>query len=118
MVMIDEKNLQCILRDFANDRDWEQFHTPRNLISALNVEAGELLELFQWESDNHVVDINNLNTRQKIEDEIADVFIYLLRIADKLDVSLEDIVLSKITKNAKKYPIEKSKGNAIKYTEL
>ncbi len=116
--MVDEKKLQQILRGFVDDRDWDQFHSPRNLISALNVEAGELLELFQWESDIHVVDVNNPKTRQKIEDEIADVFIYLLRIADKLDVSLEDITLSKITKNAEKYPIEKSKGKSVKYTEL
>ncbi len=116
--MIDEQKLQQILRNFANDRDWEQFHSPRNLISALNVEAGELLELFQWESTNYVVDVNDPETRQKIEDEIADVFIYLLRIADKLDVPLEDVALAKITKNAEKYPVEKSKGKAVKYTEL
>jgi dCTP diphosphatase len=116
--MIDEQELQRILRDFANNRDWEQFHSPRNLVSALNVEAGELLELFQWESANHVVDVNDPETRQKIEDEIADVFIYLLRIADKLDVSLEDVAMAKIKKNAEKYPIEKSKGKAVKYTEL
>ncbi len=116
--MINEQKLQQILRDFARDRDWEQFHSPRNLISALNVEAGELLELFQWESENHVVDVNDLKTRQKIEDEIADVFIYLLRIADKLDVSLEDVALAKIVKNAEKYPVDKSKGKAVKYTEL
>ena len=116
--MIDEQKLQQILRDFANDRDWEQFHSPRNLISALNVEAGELLELFQWESKNHVVDVNNPETRGKVEDEIADVFIYLLRIADKLDVSLEDVAIAKMKKNAEKYPVEKSKGKAVKYTEL
>jgi len=116
--MIDEQELQRILRDFANNRDWEQFHSPRNLVSALNVEAGELLELFQWESANHVVDVNDLETRHKIEDEIADVFIYLLRIADKLDVSLEGVAIAKMKKNADKYPIEKSKGKAVKYTEL
>ena len=116
--MINEQKLQQILRSFAHDRDWEQFHSPRNLVSALNVEAGELLELFQWESANHVVDVNDSETRQKIEDEIADVFIYLLRIADKLDVSLEDVAMAKIKKNAEKYPIEKSKGKALKYTEL
>jgi len=116
--MIDEQKLQQILRDFANDRDWEQFHSPRNLISALNVEAGELLELFQWESANHVVDVNDPQTREKVEEEIADVFIYLLRIADKLDVQLEDVALAKIKKNAEKYSVEKSKGKAVKYTEL
>ncbi len=116
--MINDKKLQQTLRDFANDRDWEQFHSPRNLIAALNVEAGELLELFQWESKNHVIDVDDPETRQKIEDEIADVFIYLLRIADKLDVQLEDAALAKITKNAQKYPVEKSKGKAVKYTEF
>jgi dCTP diphosphatase len=116
--MIDEQKLQQTLRDFANDRDWEQFHSPRNLISALNVEAGELLELFQWESANHVVDVGDPETRQKVEDEIADVFIYLLRIADKLDVSLEEVAMAKMKKNAEKYPVEKSKGKAVKYTEL
>ena len=116
--MIDEQKLQQVLRDFVNDRDWEQFHSPRNLISALNVEAGELLELFQWESKNHIVDVNEPETRQKVEDEIADVFIYLLRIADKLDVSLENVAIAKMKKNAEKYPIDKSKGKAVKYTEL
>jgi dCTP diphosphatase len=116
--MINEERLQQVLRGFANDRDWEQFHSPRNLISALNVEAGELLELFQWESTNHVVDVDDPETRQKVEDEIADVFIYLLRIADKLNVPLEDVALAKIKKNAEKYPVEKSKGKAVKYTEL
>jgi len=116
--MIDEQKLQQTLRDFASDRDWEQFHSPRNLISALNVEAGELLELFQWESKNHIVDVNEPETRQKVEDEIADVFIYLLRIADKLDVSLENVAIAKMKKNAEKYPVEKSKGKAVKYTEL
>ena len=116
--MINEQKLQQTLRDFAKYRDWDQFHSPRNLISALNVEAGELLELFQWESTNHVVDVNDPETRLKIEDEIADVFIYLLRVADKLDVSLEDVALAKIAKNAEKYPVDKSKGKAVKYTEL
>jgi len=116
--MIDEQKLQQTLRGFASDRDWEQFHSPRNLISALNVEAGELLELFQWESKNHIVDVNEPETRQKVEDEIADVFIYLLRIADKLDVSLENVAIAKMKKNAEKYPIDKSKGKAVKYTEL
>jgi len=105
------------LRDFASARDWNQFHSPKNLAIALSVEAAELLEHFQWVSDNH-----SLNMPQdklgKIDEEIADVFLYLIRLADMLKIDLIKAADRKIEVNSQKYPVEKSRGSAKKYTEL
>jgi NTP pyrophosphatase (non-canonical NTP hydrolase) len=102
-------NLQIILRDFASKRDWEQFHTPKNLTMAINTEAGELSELYQWSEKADM---------EKVSSEIADIFIYLLRLVDVLNINLASITTRKIKENDKKYPIEKARGNARKYTEL
>lgn len=98
------------IRKFNSDRDWAQFHTPENLAKSINIEAGELLECFQWLSENY-----NL---EDVKDEMADVFVYLLDLADKLNVDLVDITNKKMDKNETKYPIDKAKGNAKKYTEF
>ena len=107
------------LRRFASDRDWDQFHTPKNLATSISVESAELLELFQWtrgqESWN---EINEEKLKEKIENEIADIFLYLVRFSDLANIDLEKSALRKIALNAKKYPIEKSKGSDRKYTEL
>ena len=97
------------IRKFRNDRDWSQFHTPENLAKAINIEAGELLEHFLWD--------NNFNKKEVCE-ELADVMIYCLHMADSLGVDIEDIINKKMDKNEKKYPVEKAKGNSKKYTEL
>ncbi len=94
---------------FTKDRDWDQFHSPENLAKSIAIESGELLECFQW---------NNSYNKEKVCDELADVVNYAILLADKLDVDLEDIVMKKLEKNSKKYPVEKSKGNSKKYTEL
>jgi NTP pyrophosphatase (non-canonical NTP hydrolase) len=96
---------------FRNERDWEQFHNPKDLALAINIEAGELLELFLWKSPE---DAN----KEKIKEELADVFAYALLLANKYDFDIKQIILDKIKKNAEKYPIDKSKGNAKKYNEL
>lgn len=109
--------LRDALREFARERDWDQFHSPKNLASALNVEAAELLEHFQWlteaESRNLAPDL-----RTAVGEELADVLLYLIRLADKLDLDLIAAAHAKILHNAEKYPIDKARGSSRKYTEL
>lgn len=104
------------LRDFAQERDWDQFHTPKNLSMALIAEAAELVEHFQWvEGDrSHLLEEK---VRPAVEEEIADILIYLVRIADKLGIDLYVAVERKIAINARKYPADKVRGSARKYTE-
>ncbi|XKH02224.1 nucleotide pyrophosphohydrolase [Marinobacter nauticus] len=99
------------LRQFRDDRDWKQFHNPKDLSLALSIEASELLELFLWKSPEQA-DIN------KVKEELADVVAYALLLADSYDLDIEQIVLDKIALNEKKYPVSKAKGTARKYTEL
>ena len=115
--MSDLKNIQIQLRDFANERNWDQFHSPKNLSMALMGEVGELLEHFQWLSQEQSKNLE-ANAKSEVAEELADIFIYLLRLADKLDIDLMTAADSKINKNAIKYPIKKSSGNATKYTKL
>jgi NTP pyrophosphatase (non-canonical NTP hydrolase) len=111
--------LQAKLRDFAGKRDWEQFHTPKNLVMALAGEVGELAAIFQWLSPDESADATADRTRaERVRDEMADVFAYLLRLADVLGVDLEGALEAKITKNARKYPVELARGSARKYTDL
>jgi dCTP diphosphatase len=111
------QELRNTLRQFAADRDWDQFHSPKNLAIALNVEAAELLEHFQWVSDVESAGITPA-TRARVREELADVFLYLIRLADKLDVDLTVAAAEKIQINAAKYPIEKARGSSKKYTDL
>lgn len=105
---------------FADEREWDQFHTIKNLSMALSVESSELLEIFQWVNDKEIQEWlkNDSRKKEQISDELADIFLYLLKIADKANINLETAVQSKMEKNAQKYPIEKARGNAIKYDEL
>ena len=106
------------LAEFATERNWDQFHTPKNLSMALAAEAAELLEIFQWLTDEQSKAIvNNQKEMALVRQEIADVFIYLTRLADKLGVDIEKAVLDKIEQNEKKYPIELAKDNATKYNK-
>jgi dCTP diphosphatase len=109
--------LRYALREFAAERDWDQFHSPRNLATALAVEAAELLEPFQWLSEEQGCALPP-DRRAAVEQEMADVLLYLVRLADKLDVDLEQAALAKITRNGDKYPAEKSRGSSRKYDEL
>ena len=111
------QELRNALRQFAAERDWDQFHSPKNLAIALNVEAAELLEHFQWVSDVESAEIPTA-TRAKVREELADVLLYLIRLADKLDVDLAIAAAEKIRINAAKYPIEKARGSSKKYTDL
>lgn len=105
------------LEQFSVKRDWNQFHSPKNLSMALAVEVAELLEEFQWLTEDQSVNISS-EKLEKVKDEIGDVFIYLLRLSSKLNIDLISAANEKMQKNEIKYPVEKSKGNAKKYTEL
>tara|TARA_B100000959_G_scaffold84701_1_gene90098 strand:- start:3988 stop:4338 length:351 start_codon:yes stop_codon:yes gene_type:complete len=113
---MDITKIQNQLQKFASERDWEQFHTPKNLAMALSVEAAELVEIFQWlnPEESKLPDKRQL---ELINSEVADIAMYLLRFCDLLDINLEDAIQTKIVKNAEKYPINLSKGNAKKYNQ-
>ena len=113
---LDVGKIKKKLREFSNKRDWDKFHTPKNLSMALSVEIAELVEIFQW-SNNGGLDVAQ-NSREQIEMEIADIFNYLIKFVDILDIDLERVSLEKIDLNAEKYPINKVKGKAIKYLDL
>jgi NTP pyrophosphatase (non-canonical NTP hydrolase) len=110
------EELRDRLRLFAAERDWDQFHTPKNLSMALIAEAAELVEHFQWVdgSSSHLLDEK---VRPSVEEEIADIFIYLVRISDKLGIDLYAAAERKIAINARKYPADRVRGSARKYTE-
>ena len=95
--------------NFINDRDWDQFHSPSNLAKSISIEAGELLECFQW-SDNDY----NL---EDVKDELADVLIYCIDLSNKLNLDIDELIMRKMKKNKEKYPIDKSKGKSNKYTD-
>lgn len=104
------------LRKFVFDRDWAKYHTPKNLAAALVVEAGELLEHFQWLSEDESKNLDKAKV-EKIGEEIADVFIYLVLLSDKLGLDLLEITNRKIDINERKYPVEKVRGSARKFSE-
>ena len=104
-----EKTIERI-RKFTEDRDWDQFHSPANLAKSIVIEAAELLECFQWSDTEY-----NL---QHIKEELADVLVYSQNLLDKLELDADEIVNMKMNQNEAKYPVDKAKGNATKYTEL
>ena len=97
------------IKQFNEERNWYQFHSPENLAKSISIEAGELLECFQW---------NNNFDKDEVCEELAEVVNYCILLADKLDVELEDIILAKLEKTRKKYPVDKSKGKSTKYNKL
>lgn len=109
--------LRDALREFARAREWDQFHSPKNLASALSVEAAELLEHFQWLTEEQSGTLP-ADQRQAIGEELADVLLYLIRLADKLELDLPAAAKAKLLKNAEKYPVDKARGSSRKYTEL
>ncbi|MEQ8314872.1 MAG: nucleotide pyrophosphohydrolase [Gammaproteobacteria bacterium] len=111
---IDEIKEQ--LRKFADERDWEQFHSPKNLAMALSGEVGELCAEFQWLSEDQSKSLSAAQLKS-IRHEIGDVLIYLIRLSDKLQIDLLDCAAKKLEINAKKYPVDEVKGSAKKYTE-
>jgi dCTP diphosphatase len=110
-------NVMARIREFRDARDWLQFHNPKDLAVSISIEAAELLEEFQWksadESRRHAAE-----NKERVSDEVADVAIYLLELVDVLGIDLAAAIHAKLDKNEKKYPVERSRGNSKKYTEL
>lgn len=98
------------IRRFTEERDWDQFHSPANLAKSIMIEAGELLECFQWDDDAYDMD--------HVKEELADVLVYCQNMLDRLQLDVDEIVNSKMDKNETKYPVEKARGNAVKYNKL
>jgi dCTP diphosphatase len=116
--VIDVSNIKKILANFAKMREWEKFHSPKNLSMAIAGEAGELLEIFQWFTEQESINIeNDLVIKEKVSQELADIILYTILIADKLSINLNDAIHNKILDNNIKYPVNKVKGSAKKYTE-
>ena len=109
--------LRDALREFAAERDWDKFHSPKNLAAALSVEAAELLERFQWLTEDESRTLAPAEV-VRVREEMADVLLYLVRLADKLDVNLTEAARDKMKLNAQKYPADKARGSAKKYSEL
>ncbi len=123
--MTDDKNtniqaLKNLLENFRDKRDWSQFHDPKNLAEAISIEAGELQELFLWKDKDDVVEKIKSDPRfkERVGEELADVLIFCINFANATNLDIASVVIDKIDKADKKYPVEKAKGNANKYTEL
>ena len=112
------EKIQQRLEKFSKIRDWEQFHNPKNLAMALSVEVAELVEIFQLSNNGGLAEIKDPKKKDRIKEEIADIFIYLIKISNKLDLNIEEIINQKIDKNEKKYPVKKSYGSSKKYIDL
>ncbi|MBA3614272.1 MAG: nucleotide pyrophosphohydrolase [Nitrospirales bacterium] len=110
-------NVMSALLEFRRNRNWEQFHQPKELAAALTVEASELLEIFQWKSHDEVAHLLKSESRDRVSDEIADVAIILSYLCHDLGIDLNEAVMSKLKKNEAKYPVDKAYGNAKKYNE-
>lgn len=111
------EHLRKRIAEFAAERDWDQFHNPKNLATAVAVEAGELIEHFQWLTPGQAADLPRTD-REAVALECADVLLFLIRLCDKLDIDLADAARRKLSLNAKRYPIAKSRGRATKYDKL
>ncbi len=114
--MRDLQELKGRIRDFVEERDWERFHSPKNLAMALSVEASELVELFQWLTEEESATLDS-DRRLRVADELADVLWFLVRIADCLDVDLLEAAGRKLAANAAKYPADRVRGQSKKYTD-
>jgi NTP pyrophosphatase (non-canonical NTP hydrolase) len=114
--MSEFASLRALVRQFVDERDWDQFHTPKNLASALSVEAAELLEHFQWLKTGEAAELGDARVLE-VRHEMADVLVYLVRLADKLDVDLVQAVEEKMVLNRLKYPAKRVRGDARKYDE-
>ncbi len=106
---MDFNDVKRMVVQFTEERNWDQFHTPENLAKSISIEAAELLECFQWNSDYD---------KEAVTEELADVMNYCILMADKIGIDIEKAIVDKIKKNAEKYPVEKSYGSSKKYTEL
>jgi dCTP diphosphatase len=116
--VIDDRKLATLLTSFAAEREWDQFHTPKNLATSISVEAGELLELFQWSRGQKNWDeVSETTIRTRVEDELADILLYVIRFADKAGMDLQAVAERKIASNTAKYPADRFRGSDRKYDE-
>lgn len=115
--MKDLEEMKEKLQEFNRERDWDQFHSPKNIAMALSVEAGEIVEIFQWMTEEDSYDLAG-EEKQKLEEELGDVFLYLQLLASKYDIDLIEVAEKKLAKNKKKYPVGKARGSSKKYTDL
>lgn len=111
------EDLQVMIRKFCDERDWDQFHNPKDMAISLSLEASELLEHFQWKNEHEIAEHLSRN-KDEVGAELADAFYWVLLIANKLDINLVESFDKKMVKNADKYPVSKAKGSHKKYTEL
>ena len=111
------RELQEIIRKFRDERDWMQFHNHKDMATALAIEAAELQELFLWKRGDEI-DLVASEKRERLSEELADVAVYLLELADNLGIDLGQAIVEKLSKNAAKYPVDKAKGSNAKYTDL
>lgn len=114
--LIDQLTRKIV--DFRDERDWKQFHKPKDLAISLSIEAAELLECFQWKCDEDILELLETEFKVKLQEEIADVGAYLLLLCNETGIDLASAITDKIEKNGKKYPVALSKGNSKKYNEL
>jgi len=113
------QELKNKVKKFCEDRDWDQYHGAKDLATALIIESAELLENFRWKSENEVKELfKNKDKKEQVEDEMADIIYFLLRLAQRYDIDLSEALDKKMKKNEKRYPVEKAKGSNKKYTEL
>lgn len=115
--VVDISKWQELLQEFSKKRDWDQFHNPKNLTMALSVETSELVEIFQWLTSEQSKKIDN-KTKLKVEHEVADILLYLMRLTSVLDIDINKALEDKFKLNGEKYPVELSRGTAKKYSEL
>ena len=111
--------LKDLVSKFRDERDWKQFHTPKDLAVSISIEAGELLELFQWRNGDEVeADLQDPGKLRRLREEVADIVVYCLNMSDAVGFDLAEAIVEKLQQNAAKYPADKARGNAKKYTEL
>lgn len=116
---MDLDKLKKKVIEFRDERDWKKFHNPKDLALSINIEAGELGEIFQWKTNEEIREsLKDSKKLQEVKHEIADIMIYCFDLAEEAGIDLEKAILEKLDHNSKKYPIEKAKGSAKKYTEL
>jgi len=115
---MEYKIIKNKVTEFIKERGWEQFHTPKNLAIAIGAEVGELLECFQWKTDEEINNMIEKNDTENIADEIADIYTNLISLCNSMNIDLEKAVCDKLEKHKLKYPVDKSFGNSKKYTEL
>ena len=111
------EELTKIIKEFCEARDWDQFHNPKDLAIGLSTESNELLDIFRFKSEEQMKQIMNSNSKEKVEEELADIFFFILRFAQMNNIDLSEILCMKMAKNNEKYPVEKAKGSNSKYNE-